>query len=147
MFFGQRFVLWKKFLEKIQEKIKKQIPGSEISYFFTKRSMALCIEIPSMNEKIAKDSLLKIDWLMDELFLKKNGLGELGWCSVYLLDWRGVNYHKDKQEFKKTEIVEFYWFNLSPNRFDKKTSFSPFALCNCMHCYFFMNWFFRNENE
>ena len=48
--------------------------------------MALCIEIPSMNEKIAKDSLLKIDWLMDELFLKKNGLGELGWCSVYLLD-------------------------------------------------------------
>ena len=38
---------------------------------------------------------------MDELFLKKNGLRELGWCSVYLLDRTGVNYHKDKQELKK----------------------------------------------
>ena len=30
-----------------------------------------------MNEKIAKDLLLKIDWLMDEHFFKKNGLREL----------------------------------------------------------------------
>ena len=55
------------FLEKIEEKIEKEIPGSDISFFW-KRSMALCFEIPSMNEKIAKDLLLKIDWLMDEHF-------------------------------------------------------------------------------
>ena len=60
------------FLEKIEEKIEKEIPGSEISYLFRKRSMALCFEIPSMNEKIAKDLLLKIDWLMyEDFFLKK----------------------------------------------------------------------------
>ena len=138
-FFGEDLSYEQNFLEKIEEKIEKEVPGSEISYFFRKRSMALCFEIPSMNEKIAKDLLLKIDWLMDEHFFKKNGLRELGWCSKYLLDRRSVNYHKDKQEFKKTEIVEFYWFNSSPDRFNNKTSFSPFALCNCMHCYFFMN--------
>ena len=57
---------------------------------------------------------------------KKNGLRELGWCSKYLLDRRSVNYLKDQQEFKKTEIVEFYWFSSSPNWFNKKTSFTPF---------------------
>ena len=56
------------FLEKIKEKIEKEIPGSEISYFFQKRSMALCFEIPSMDEKIAKDLLSKIDLLMDAHF-------------------------------------------------------------------------------
>ena len=95
------------FLEKIKEKIEKEIPGSEISYFFRKRSMALCFEIPSMDEKIAKDLLSKIDLLMDAHFFLKNGLRELGWCSKYLLYQRSVNYHKDKREFKKTEIVEF----------------------------------------
>ena len=95
------------FLEKIEQKIEKEIPGSEISYFFRKRSMALCFEIPSMNEKIAKKLLSNIDLLMDEHFFKKNGLRELGWCSKYLLYQRSVNYHKDKKEFKKTEIVEF----------------------------------------
>ena len=39
-----------------------------------------------------------------------------------MLDRRSYNYHKNKQFFKKTEIVEFYWFNSSSNRFkDQKT--------------------------
>ena len=57
--------------------------------------MALCFEIAMMSETIAKDLLLKIDWLMDEHFIKKNRLRESGWCSKYLLDRRSVNYHKD----------------------------------------------------
>ena len=67
-FFSEDLSYEQNFLEKIEEKIEKEIPGSEISYFFRKRSMALCFEILSMNEKIAKDLLLKTDWLMDELF-------------------------------------------------------------------------------
>ena len=67
-FFGEDLSYEQNFLEKIEEKIEKEIPGSEISYFFKKRSMALCFEIPSMNEKNAKDLLLKIDWLMDRHF-------------------------------------------------------------------------------
>ena len=67
-FFGEDLSYEQNLLEKIEEKIEKEIPGSEISYFFKKRSMALCFEIPSMNEKNAKDLLLKIDWLMDRHF-------------------------------------------------------------------------------
>ena len=69
--FGEDLSYEQNFLEKIEENMEKEIPGSEISYFFRKRSIALCFEIPLMNEKIAKDLLLKIDSLMDEQFLKK----------------------------------------------------------------------------
>ena len=86
-FFGEDLSYEQIFFEKIEEKIEKEIPASEISYFFRKRSMALCFEIPSMNEKIAKDLLLKIDWLMDEHFFKKNGLRELdGVQSIYSIE-------------------------------------------------------------
>ena len=71
-FFGEDLSYEQNVLEMIEEKIEKEVPGSEISYFFRKRSMALCFEIPSMNEKIAKDLLLKIDCLMNEHFKKKN---------------------------------------------------------------------------
>ena len=65
-FLGEDLSYEQNFLEKIEQKIEKEIPGSEISYFFRKRSVALFFEIPSMNEKIANNLLLKIDWLMDE---------------------------------------------------------------------------------
>ena len=60
-FLGKDLSDEKNFLEKIKEKIQKEILGSEIFYFFRKRSLALCFEIPSMDEKIAKDLLLNID--------------------------------------------------------------------------------------
>ena len=60
-FLGKDLSDEKIFLEKIKEKIQKEILGSEIFYFFRKRSLALCFEIPSMDEKIAKDLLLNID--------------------------------------------------------------------------------------
>ena len=74
---------------------------------------------------------------------QENGLRELGWCSKYLLDRRSVNYHKEKQVYKKTEIVGFYWFNNSPNRFSNKRSVEEFDLCKCMHCYFLYEVIFR----
>ena len=67
-FFGNDFSYEKEFLEKIEEKIEQDIPGSEISYFVRKRSMSLCFEIPKMSEKITKGLLFKIDLLMDEYF-------------------------------------------------------------------------------
>ena len=93
---------------KAQKKIEQQTEGSEISCYFSKRSMSLCFENSKMNEKIEKDLLFKIDWLMEEYFFEKNGLRELGWCERYLLDRRSVNYHTEQQAFKKTEIVEIY---------------------------------------
>ena len=54
-FLGKDLSYQKNFLEKIEEKIEKEIPRFEISYFFRKGSMALCFEISSTNEKISKD--------------------------------------------------------------------------------------------
>ena len=82
--------------------------------------MSLCFKNSKMNENIAKDLLVKIDWFRGAYFFQESGLWELGWCLKFLLDWRSVKYHKEQQVFKKTEIVEFYWFNSSPNRFNKR---------------------------
>ena len=80
----------------------------EVSYYVNKRSISICCESLTMTENIARNLLRMVDWLMDEHFFQKNGLGELGWCSHYMLDRRSINYHKEKKIFKKTEIIEFY---------------------------------------
>ena len=125
--------------KKLEEKTEQDIPGSEISYFLRKRSIAICFEISKINDQIARDLLFKLDWLMDEYFFQENGLRELGWCSKYLLNRRSVKYHKAQQLFEKTEIVEFYWFNSSLNRFDNALFLTEVKLFSCMNCYFFTN--------
>ena len=98
-FFGDDLSYEEEFLVKTHKKVEQDIEGSEISYYFSKRSMSLCFENSKLNEKIAKYLLLKIDWLMDDCFFQENGLRELGWCSKYLLDQRSVSYHKKEQVF------------------------------------------------
>ena len=127
-----------KFLNNVIEKIEQEIENCEVSYYLSKKSMSICYESLIMTETIARKLLKLADWLMDEHFFQKNGLRELGWCRNDMLDRRSVNYHEDKQVFKKTEIVEFYWLNNSPNRFHKQQFVTEVELCNCMHCRFFM---------
>ena len=127
-----------KFLNNVIEKIEQEIENCEVPYYLSKKSMSICYESLTMTETIARKLLKLADWLMDEHFFQKNGLRELGWCRNDMLDRRSVNYHEDKQVFKKTEIVEFYWLNNSPNRFHKQQFVTEVELCNCMHCRFFM---------
>ena len=127
-----------KFLNNVIEKIEQEIENCEVSYYLSKKRMSICYESLIMTETIARKLLKLADWLMDEHFFQKNGLRELGWCRNDMLDRRSVNYHEDKQVFKKTEIVEFYWLNNSPNRFHKQQFVTEVELCNCMHCRFFM---------
>ena len=127
-----------KFLNNVIEKIEQEIENCEVSYYLSKKSMSICYESLTMTETIARKLLKWADWLMDEHFFQKNGLKELRWCTNYMLDRKSVNYHEDKQVFKKTEIVEFYWLNNSPNRFHKQQFVTEVELCNCMHCLFFM---------
>ena len=49
-----------------------------------------------MNEKIAKDLLLKIDWLMDEHFFKKKWAARIR-LVLKVLNQRSVNYLKAQQ--------------------------------------------------
>ena len=108
------------FLNKVIEDFEQNIDDCEVSYYVSKRSRSICCESLTITETIAKKLLKLTDWLMDKHFFQKNGLKEFAWCSNYMLDKRSVNYHKEEQIFKKTEIVEFYWFNNSPNRFHEQ---------------------------
>ena len=80
-FFRDDLSYEEKFLNEIETKIEKEIENSEISWYLSKRSMSFCFENSIMNDKIAKNLLSKMDWLMDTHFFQKNGLRELGWCS------------------------------------------------------------------
>ena len=99
--------------------------------------MSLCVKIPQVHEEISRKLFIKIDWILDIYFIHKKKLCEMGWCVRYVLDRRSINLKKDDQLIRKTEIVEFYWYNLSPNRNPLNTSFTPFALCDFMVCSFF----------
>ena len=123
-----------KFLNSVIEYLEQRIDDCEVSCYVSKRSMSICSESPTMTGTIARKLLRMVDWLMEEHFFQKNGLRELGWCSHYMLDRRSVNYDKEKQIFKKTEIVEFYCLNHSPNRFHKQQVVEEVKVCNCLHC-------------
>ena len=138
IFLGKDLSYEEKFLNSVIEKIEQEIEDCEVSYYLNKKHMTICYESLTMTETIARKLLKMVDWLMEEHFFQKNGLGELGWCSNYMLDKRSVNYCKDQQVFKKTETVEFYWFNNFLNRFDKQQFVTEVKVCNCMHCQFFM---------
>ena len=58
-FFGEDLSYEQEFLNKVGEKIEKEIEGSEVPYFFSKRSMTVCFEISKMNKSIAKQLLVK----------------------------------------------------------------------------------------
>ena len=128
-FWEMTYLTKKKNLNKVIENFEQKIDDCEVSYYVSNRSISICCENLTMTETIAKKLLKLTDWLMDEHFFQKNGLRELGWCSKYMLDRRSVNYHKEKQIFKKTEIVEFYWFNNSPNRFHKQQFVTEVEVC------------------
>ena len=138
VFLGNDLSYEEKFINNLIEKIEKEIDNCEVSYFLNKKSMSICCESLTMTETIASKLLKLADWLMDKHFFQKNDLRELGWSSNYMLDRRSVNYDKEKQIIKKTEIVDFYWFNNSPNRFHKQQFVTEVEVCNCMHCRIFM---------
>ena len=103
--FEQRFL--NKLIEKIEQEIEQEKIECEVSYYLHKKSMSICCETSIMTETIARKLLKLTDQLMDKHFFENDGLRKLGWCSNYMLDRRTHNYHKNRECFKKTEIVEF----------------------------------------
>ena len=103
--FEQRFL--NKLIEKNEQEIEQEKIECEVSYYLHKKSMSICCETLIMTETIARKLLKLTDQLMDKHFFENDGLRKLGWCSNYMLDRRTHNYHKNRECFKKTEIVEF----------------------------------------
>ena len=139
IFLGNDLSYEEKFLNSVIEKIGQEIKDCEVSFYLHGRSVSICCETTTMTHVLARKLLKLVYRLMDEHFFQTNGLRELGWCSNYMLDRRSLNYYKDKQVFCKSEVTEFYWFNNSPNRFNKQQFVTEVEVCNFLHCRFFMS--------
>ena len=100
-------------------------------FFFGKRSMSLCFEIKETTEEVAKKLLSIVDSIL-EIHFVQNKLGEIGWCIHYILDKRTI-----VGPMEKSNIIEFYWFNSTPKRFNQTRIFERFSFCNCLNCKFF----------
>ena len=124
------------FLNAITEKLSTELKDCGVSSYLNRKSMAICCKTLVLTKVDAKKLLVVVDRLLDEHFFQGNGLLQLGWCSHYMLDRRIQLYPKNESAARKTEIVEFYWFSYSPNRFDKQPNLSKVEVCSCVHCYF-----------
>ena len=126
-----------KFLNNAVDKCSEEIENYEVSFCFSKKSMAICCETSIITETIAKSLLDIVDSVMKQQFT--NSLRQLGWCAYYMLDRRTITYpptklslmpEKSSQmpdlgEFywlgkkkspQSNELTEFHWFNNSSNR-------------------------------
>ena len=136
IFFGKDLSFEQKILNAIIEKLGEELKDWEVSFYLNKKSMAICCATLVLTKVDAKKLLVVVDRLLDEHFFQGNGLLQLGWCSHYMLDRRIQLYPKNESAARKTEIVEFYWFSYSPNRFDKQPNLSKVEVCSCVHFYF-----------
>ena len=99
--------------------------------------MAIYCETLVLTEISGKKLLLKvIDRMLDDHFLKGNGLLELGWCSRYMMGKRNINYPKGSK-IEKTSVVEFYWFNSCQNRYKNQQVLTEVCIYKCINYTFF----------
>ena len=134
-FLGNELSYKEKFLNSVIGKFGKEIKDCKVSFYLHRKSMSICCKTTTMADAIASKLLKIVDRLMDEHFFQTNSLRQLGWCAHYML---GRKTCKDKQVIRKTEVTEFYWFNNSPNRFNKQQFVTQVEVCNCVFCRFFM---------
>ena len=112
IFLGNDLSSEEMFLNSVIEKIGQELKDCEVSFYLHKKSMTICSKTTTMTDVIARKLLKIVDRLIDEHFLQINSLRQLGWCSHYILDRRSLNYFKDKQVFRNTEVIGFYWFKI-----------------------------------
>ena len=127
----------KDFLDVVTEKIGEKLEDCEFPSDLSKKSMTVCCETFVLTNDTAKKLLDAIDQLLEEHFFRVDGLLQLGWCSNYMLGKRVLNYPKDSG-IPKTQVVEFYWFNQSSIRFNKRLIENSIKVIrNCLHCYIY----------
>ena len=113
----------KDFLELVTAAIAKDLQNCVVSYFVSQKSMAINCETFILTKETCRTLLQAIDKNLTEKFLP---LWNLGWCSYYHLESRVMKYPD-----KKTQIIEFYWFNRTVLDHETKG-------CKCIHCRAFL---------
>ena len=138
IFFGEDLSLEKKILTAVTENLGKDLKHCAVSNYLSKKSMTICCETFVLTRDTAKKVLDVVDNVLKEHSFSNFGLSKLGWCSNYMLAQRFINYPMENSSFKKTQIIEFYWFNRSPVRYDKNKSLQDLKICcDCLHCHIF----------
>ena len=135
-FLGKGLSIERNFCDSASELLGKELKDCEVSTFLDKKIMAICCEMVVLNEITGKTLLKVIDEMVDENFLKKDGLLQLGCCSHYTTDSRIVCYPPLNNKIAKTSIIEFYWLNFSKNRFYKQETLTEVSIFNCTNCKF-----------
>ena len=100
--------------------------------------MAFCFESSLLTQDRVKKLLEVIDKILLEHFFNF-GLSKIGWCSNYRMDSRIARYPIEKSPgmgyVKRTQIIEFYWFNHSPIRHNEhRRLLNQCFVCQCIHC-------------
>ena len=92
----------------------------------------------------SQDGLKKLLEVIDKTLIKyffNFGLSKISWCSNYRMDSRIVRYPIEKIPgmgfVKRTQIIEFYWFNHSPVRHNEHKQLDESFVCKCIHCIIF----------
>ena len=113
----------KYFLELITAAIAKDLQNCVVSYFLSKKSMAINCETFILTKETCQTLLQAVDKNLTEKFMS---LWNLGWCFYYHLGSRIIKYPD-----KKTQIIEFFWFNRKVLDHETKG-------CYCIHCRAFL---------
>lgn len=143
VFYGQDLSLEKKFLESITETLGKDLQHWEVSYYLSKKSMAICCETFILTKETGKTLLEVVNKNISEHFFSSCGLLKFGWCSNYQLDSRIVRYLIEESpgldRIKKTQIIEFCWFNclLLFVRYNENKSLDQVNVCSSLYCRIF----------
>ena len=136
VFFGKDLSHKQNFLNAVTEKFGKELEHCEVSTYLSKTSMTIYCESYVLTKVTGKKLLKVVDRLLDEYFFQVGDLHQLGWCSNYMLDKRVMNYPEgSSSSIHKTLIIEFYWFNHSPNMFNKQKRLTEVEVFDCLHCH------------
>ena len=137
IFFGKDLSFEQKFLNKIVKVCHEKIKDCEVSFHLSKRSMYICREMSTLTATTARILLDIVYSSMKKHF--SHGLSQLGWCTYYMLDRRNLDYYTSEKIPRTTRLTDFYWFNNSPNRFDKQKAVNQREICNCPTVCFLKN--------
>ena len=118
--------LEKKFLHNLELQLNLTFGDSIVSCMIREKGMAFSLETFPLQSETAK-KLLKVvdDHITEYFFSSDGGLAKLGWCTKYLMESTVCFSKNAEDKFKKTQIIEFYWFRIE-NTF-----------CQCFHCFCF----------
>ena len=120
-----------KFSHDLETKLSEIFNDCIISCIIREKTMIFSFETFIMRSEMAAQELIKaIDEHITEYLFSTNGLAELGWCSKYLVESTiFVNKNAcDLDKFKKTQLIEFYWFKFI------KSNYPNQKVCSCFHC-------------